>query len=95
MRLMRKGLVVMGALALAGTLVAGVAIAKPKCPKQCNKQFAQTKKDCVAACRELSDRPSKKACKKACASDLKASKTACKLAQPTFPACSPSGAFVD
>lgn len=88
---MRKILVVVGTLAL----VAGVAIAKPKCPKQCTQQFAATKKSCLSVCKEQPDRPSKKACRKACISDFHASKVACKAAAPTFPACSPSGAFVD
>ena len=91
MRLMRKGVVAIGVLAL----VASVAIAKPKCPKQCTAEFKATKKTCLTSCKELTDKAAKKACKKACASDFKASKVACKAAAPTFPACSPSGAFVD
>jgi len=94
MRVMRKSLVVIGALALAGSLVAGVAIAKPKCPKQCNQQFVATKKSCLSVCKPLKG-AEKKSCKKACVSTFHASKVACKAAQPTFPACSPSGAFVD
>jgi len=91
MRSMSKVLVVVGALAL----VAGVAIAKPKCPKQCTQEFAATKKSCLTSCKALTDKAAKKACKKSCVADFKASKVACKAAAPTFPACSPSGAFVD
>jgi hypothetical protein len=92
---MRKSLVAIGVLALAGSLVVGVAIAKPKCPKECSQGFAATKKSCKLVCKDLTDKAAKKACRKACVDDFKASKLACKTAAPTFPACSPSGAFLD
>ncbi len=95
MRLMRKSLVVIGALALAGSLAAGVAIAKPKCPKACSQGFVATKKACHMSCKALTDKVARKACKQACIADFHTAKAACKAAQPTFPACSPSGAFVD
>ncbi len=92
---MRKSFMVLGALMLAGAVMVGGALAKPACPKQCTQEFASTKKSCLSTCKSVTDKTQRKACKKQCLTDFHDAKTKCKAAKPTFPACSPSGAFVD
>jgi hypothetical protein len=89
-------LVGLATLAIAVALSGSAVMAKSKCPKQCKQQFVSTDKSCKATCKTLSTKAEKKSCKQTCATTFKSEKKACKTAtNPTFPGCSPSGAFVD
>ncbi len=64
-----------------------------KCSKDCKKALASEFKVCKASCAKgKTGKPCKTACKDQKKSDLVACKAA---ANPTPPACSASGAFID
>jgi hypothetical protein len=89
-----RGMVIV-ALLVAG-LMGGALVATPahaKCASTCKHSIIGDFHSCKLACKSLSDKPSKKACKKACITDKKDALTRCKAA--VAPACSASGAFID
>jgi hypothetical protein len=66
-----------------------------KCPRQCKKEFSTSYKACKNACRSDTG-ATRRACKATCKATFKNAKATCKAATaPTFPTCSPSGAFVE
>ena len=100
--------VTLAALFLGACLAvsSGVVSAANSCKKGCKSQLAAciagikaTKTACLAA---AGDKPAKKACKQAFATNKKAAKAVCKTgcptpdtAPPSPTPCSPSGAFLD
>jgi hypothetical protein len=90
----KKGLTLLAVVAFGAGLFASPAWAR--CPKECKQDFAADLKACKNECKELTDKPAKKQCKRDCVAEKKRRKDKCKAAAaPTFPGCSPSGAFLD
>jgi hypothetical protein len=90
---MRKTVVAVVSAALLSLGASMPALAK--CPRECKKEFSTTYKSCKSACRPDTG-ATRRACKATCKATFKNAKAKCKTATaPTFPTCSPSGAFVE
>jgi hypothetical protein len=92
---MRKTVLAVVSAAVLSLGASMPALGKPGCPRECKKEFSTTYKSCKSACRP--DRgATRRACKATCKAAFKNAKAMCKNATaPTFPTCSPSGAFVE
>jgi hypothetical protein len=92
---MRKTVVAVVSAAMLSLGASMPALAKSGCPRECKKEFSTTYKSCKSACRPDTG-ATRRACKATCKAAFKNAKAKCKTATaPTFPTCSPSGAFVE